>query len=241
MFKHIVAPKITKIKRKVIHNKRFYVTPEGKEYMSITTNLGMIEKPWLEEWRQSLGKEKADKETQRCAERGTAIHEMAERYLKNEKDFTKDHLPEHIKGFNQLKMRLKSINNIKAQEVSLWSDTLETAGAVDCIAEYDDVPSIIDFKTSNNTKTKDMVFDYFLQLTAYSLMWYERTGELIEDIVIVMYVERNAFPIIYKEKIHKYIKPLSKRLKEGEKLWLEYLTNQTQNDSSELNIPHPNK
>ena len=219
MFTHVDAPRIPKITRKTIHDHRFYVTPEGKEYLSITTNLGMVEKEWLREWRESVGEDFAKKEAQRCSERGDAIHDMAEKYLKNAKDPTKGHLDIHIRGFNQLKPRLNLVNNIKCQEQYLWSDTLRTAGAVDCIGDYDEVPSIIDFKTANNNRSKAMIEDYFLQTTAYSLMWYERTGELIKDITILMSVERGAFPLIFKEKIDKYVKPLAKRLKEGERKW----------------------
>lgn len=193
---------------------RHYTTPDGNQYPSITTMLGHKEKPWLEDWRQMLGKEKADKEQKRCADRGSAIHELIEKYLNNEEEFTRGYLPEYVKGFNQLKFRLNRINNIRTQEAALYSDTLKLAGRVDCIGEYDGVLSIIDFKTSNNNKEHDMIEDYFLQCTAYAIMWHEMTGEAIEDIVILMSVEKGMVPLIFKEKIDKYIKPLLKRIDE---------------------------
>ena len=194
--------------------KRFYVTPEDNKYVSITTMLGAKEKPWLNDWKNMLGADKAAKETKRCADRGTAIHEMAEKYLDNEVGFTKPYAAEYVRGFNQLKMRLNRIDNIRLQEAALYSDALKLAGRVDCIGEYDGVLSIIDFKTSNNNKDKDMVFDYFLQCTAYAIMWHERTGEAIEDICVLMTVERGMAPLMFKEKIDKYVKPLLKRTNE---------------------------
>ena len=134
--------------------KRFYVTPEDNKYPSITTMLGHKEKPWLNEWKTMLGPDKAAKETKRCADRGTAIHEMAEKYLDNEEGFTKGYASEYVRGFNQLKMRLNRVNNIRLQEAALYSDTLKLAGRVDCIGEYDGVLSVVDFKTSNNNKDK---------------------------------------------------------------------------------------
>lgn len=216
MFEHIGAPvDLPDLKAKTLPSGiRHYTTPEGNEYPSITTVLGHKEKPWLKEWQNMLGAEKAKKETKRCADRGTAVHELIEHYLNNEDDFTRGYSPEYVKGFNQLKFRLNHINNIRMQEAALYSDDLRLAGRVDCIGEYDGVLSVIDFKTSNNNKDKSMIEDYFLQCTAYAIMWYEMTGEPIEDIVILMTVEKGMVPLIFKEKIDKYVSPLLQRIDE---------------------------
>ena len=214
MFVHLDTPNIPEIKAKTINGVRHYTTPEGLVYPSVTTVLGQKEKPWLENWRQMLGPQKAAKETKRCAERGNNIHELVERYLKNEdENFIREYNFEHVRGFNQLKMRLNKIDNIRAQELAIWSDQLKVAGRVDCVGEYDGVLSIIDFKTSNNNKTDEMVEDYFLQCTAYAIMWFERTGESIEDITILMSVEKGIVPLIFQDKIDKYVKPLLTRIK----------------------------
>lgn len=196
--------------------RRWYITPDGNKYPSVTTMLGQQEKPWLTNWRNMLGNDKADKETKRCADRGQATHELIEKYLRNDPypDFTRGYKSEYIAGFNQLKLRLNKIDNIRGQEVQLYSDTLKLAGTVDCVAEYEGVLSVVDFKTSNNNKTKDMIEDYFLQCTAYAIMWHERTGEPIENIAILMTVERGMVPLVFKETIDKYIKPLLQRTRE---------------------------
>lgn len=218
MFNHLERPQLPDLKSKTTPSGvRHYTTPEGEVYPSITTILGHKEKPWLKEWQNMLGVEKAKKETKRCADRGTAIHEMVERYLDNNEKPTAGHDQQHIRGFNQLKPRLNHINNIRAQEIALWSDELRTAGRVDCIGEYDGVMSIIDFKTSNNNKTDGMIEDYWLQTTAYSLMWYEQTGELIENITILMSVEKGMVPLVFQDTIDKYIQPLLKRVDEYQK------------------------
>lgn len=196
---------------KIVNNRRFYKTPEGNSFPSVTTVLGHEEKQAIVDWRNSLGPAKAKQETERCAARGSAIHEIVEQYLQNkEVDFSK-YKNEYKLKFNQIKNTLKKINNINVQEVALYSNEMKIAGRVDCIGEFDGTLAVIDFKTSTNHKSKTMIYDYYLQATAYALMYFEMTGVLIEDIVIIMAVE-NGFPLLFREKITKYIGPLQKRI-----------------------------
>lgn len=212
-FKHTEVPEIFALTDKIVQGQRFYTLPTGERYPSITTILSAKGKEWLNDWRKMLGAEKADKETQRCAERGTAVHEMVERYLNNDEEPTKGHTREHAGLFNQVRLRLnQNVNNIRVQEAPLFSHRLKLAGRVDCVGEYDGVLSIIDFKTSNNNKTNEMIEDYYLQCTAYAVMYYEMYGVFIEDIVIVMAVERGMMPLVFKKKIYDYIDPLVERV-----------------------------
>lgn len=212
MFVHTKTPNITELSAKITNGQRWYTTPSGIKYPSVTTVLGAKEKPWLEEWRTSLGPKKADKETKRCADRGTAVHKIAEDYLNNLDDPTKGHDLTNVRLFNQLKFRLNKINNIRAQEVPLYSDSLKIAGRVDCVGEYDGVLAIIDFKTANNNKDEKMIEDYFLQCTAYAIMYEELFGEFIEDIVVLIAVEKGMMPLLFHRKIDDYVKPLVDRI-----------------------------
>lgn len=196
--------------------KRTYTTPSNKKYPSVTTMLGDEEKPYLIEWRESMGQENADKETKRAGNRGAETHSLIEYYLKNQltPEIAQRHDPQNIFLFNQIRLSLNKINNIKVQETGLFSDTLRLAGSVDCVGEYNGVPSIIDFKTSTRNKTKAMIFDYFLQTTAYAIMYNELTNDCIEDITIIMAVEKGIVPLVFHEKIDKYVKPLLLRIKD---------------------------
>lgn len=214
MFNHVGCPPLQELNAVTDEVKgRFYTTPEGNEYPSITTVLGQTsDKSWLKEWKESLGEKVAAKETARCADRGETVHSLAERYLNNEQYILDGNTMENVKMFNQLKMRLRKINNIRTQEAPLYSDFLGIAGRVDCVGEYKGQLCIIDFKTSNGIKTRDMVGDYFLQCTAYALMWYELTGERIDHLTILMAVEKSAVSMIFQDKIDKYVKPLQQRI-----------------------------
>ncbi len=196
---------------------RRYLTPEGISYPSITTVLSGEIKPAVIEWRNSLGAQAADIETKRATDRGTAVHDMVEKFLKNDQQPTKNHIQQHINDFNQLRLHLKKINNIALQEAVLWSDLLKVAGRVDCVAEFQGTLSIIDFKTSTNSKTTSMIEDYYLQTAGYALMFEERYNIIIEDIVIIMSVERGAVPLIFREKVSKYIPALCKRVSDYHK------------------------
>jgi genome maintenance exonuclease 1 len=206
---------------KTIENSqgRFYITPDGKKYPSITTLLSTKEKPGLVEWRNSLGAEAAAKETKRAAERGTAVHAMLELFLKNDTDPVSNvnkNVPisvNHVAEFNSIKRYIqKHVNNIVLQESALYSDTLKVAGRVDCIAEWDGKLSVIDFKTSTNNKNKQIIEDYFLQTTAYALMFEEIYKETIEQVVIIISVEKGIVPLIYKESVDSYMEPLVRRI-----------------------------
>jgi genome maintenance exonuclease 1 len=191
---------------------RWYQISEDVKYPSITSVLGAKEKPFLNDWRNMLGETKATAELKRCADRGTAVHDMCEKYLMNYDNPCDGHTTENKKLFNQLKITLNKINNILIQEGALYSDVLQTAGRVDCIAEYMNIPSVIDFKSSTNLKTEAMIEDYYLQETFYALAFYEMTGIVVNQIVTIMVVERAILPVVWVRDIAPFIAPLSRRI-----------------------------
>lgn len=215
MFTHLGI--IKPIDIKVINGPsgRFYVSPiTNEKYPSITSMLGAKEKPHLKEWRNMLGADKADKEMKRCADRGTAVHQMIEDYLNNKPDPTKGMDPVHVREFNQVRLKLNKINNIHAQEVALWSDDLRIAGRVDCIGEYEGKLAVIDFKTSNGDKKQSMIDSYWKQTCFYALAYQEIYNIQIDDLVIIMSSEKGIVPLVFKDKVENWIEPLLKDVHE---------------------------
>ncbi len=200
---------IPEVSTKNINRKRFYDTPTGF-YPSITTVLGVRKekKEGLAKWRERVGNDVANHIMRTAAGRGTAVHHMCEDFLNN-KDVIKEEqkfLPWCL--FSQLKPTLeKSINNIYAQECGLWSEKYRVAGRVDCIAEWNGVPSIIDFKTSRSERKDDYNFEYYMQASAYAEMFEERTGIEINQIVILVVTEDGLVQEFVREK-HDYLEPL---------------------------------
>ena len=89
-----------------------------------------------------------------------------ESYISNEEGFlNEDVMPDMRHAFNQFVPILDRVDNVHYLETMLYSEILGLAGQVDCIAEFDGVPSIIDFKTSLKPKREDWILNYFEQCT----------------------------------------------------------------------------
>ena len=106
------------------------------------------------------------------------------------------------------------INNVRALEYPLYSDAMRLAGTVDCVAEYEGVLSLIDFKTSKNRKSKEDITSYFLQTSIYSLMIQEMYGIKIDKLVILMAIDNENKVLVFEESRKNWFNLLVKKLKE---------------------------
>ena len=194
-----------------IKGKRFYVTPEGNKYPSITTVLSDRNKEGIIKWRESVGNDVANQVMRQAASRGTAVHTLIENYLNNEELSKQAVLP--VALFVTMKSELDNINNIRIQEGGLYSDKLGVAGRVDCIAEYKGKISVIDFKTSTKEKKEEWVENYFIQGSAYCEMYEERFLQPIEQVVILIVTEDGAVQTFIKDK-RDYLPLLKTAIKE---------------------------
>lgn len=192
--------------------KRFYSTPCG-EFPSVTTVVGFKKQQFFAEWRN-----KNPEESKRVTSRGTKFHGLIEKYLKNE-PFDLDSLHSNQKAlFLLLKPELDKIDNIVALETPLWSKTIGLAGRTDCIAEYDGKLSIIDFKASTKEKRKSDIENYFMQATAYALMYQEQTGTIIDNFSILIACE-DGLRQVFEGNPMKYVKPLRNIIMEYRQLY----------------------
>ena len=187
--------------------KRYYTSPSGKRLPSVTTVVGAMKKQAIMEWRNRVGEVEANRISKLATGRGNRVHDLAERYLKNEKIEWVREMPDSVEMFRTLIPHLHRINNIHYIEQALWSEQIGLAGRVDLIAEWDGVLSVIDFKTSKNIKKKEDIQDHFAQCTAYAGMYEEHVSVPIDQIVIVMAVE-NEEPLIFIEKTGDHINTL---------------------------------
>ena len=201
---------------------RFYTNLNTNEsYPSITTVLGAQSKQGILEWKKRVGEEVANHISNQAATRGTAVHNMVEDHLNNldideNEKYKKQFLPRMM--FNILKPELAKINNIRLQEAAMFSTDYTVAGRVDCIAEYDGVLSVIDFKTSTKEKSEDWIENYFIQGAAYSQMYKEHFGEEVTQVVILITTEQGTTqvfkknPYDYLEKLKQYVEEFYKTI-----------------------------
>ena len=207
MFEHVEV-ELHEMEAVTTEEGRVYKTPEGIGLPSITTVLSILSRDSIEAWKKKVGVEEANKISHRAATRGTAVHEIIEKYLDNKEDYRDGYTPDIIESFIALKPVLDGkIGRIFAQEAPLYSNHLGVAGRVDCVAEFDGKLSIIDFKTSRKPKRKNYIQNYFMQEAAYSIMWEERTRMPITQLVTIIAVDQHE-PQVFIEHRDNWVRPL---------------------------------
>ena len=193
---------------------RVYQTPSGRSYPSVTTVTGLLGKEAIMAWRKRVGEEEANRVSSKAAKRGTRVHTLCEDFLSN-KEVMVDMFDHDM--WEKFKPLLLRIDNIHALETPLYSDHLEVAGTVDCIAEFDGKVSVIDFKTSKRLKSRDDIHGYFMQCSAYAVAFEELTGIPVSRLVILMAVD-DEDPLVFIEKRDTWVSDF-KKLREDYRKW----------------------
>jgi len=195
---------------------RKYFVDDKKKYPSITTVLSILSRDGIAAWRRRVGDEEADRVSLQATTRGSAVHQIVEDYIDNKPDYDAGYFPNVLENFYQIKSVIdKRVGRVYAQEQPLYSNHLRVAGRVDCVAEFDGQLSIIDFKTSKKRKTRSRCYNYFMQEAAYAVMWEERTGMPITQLVTVMSVD-DDHPLVFVEQRDDWTEKLHETIKQYE-------------------------
>jgi hypothetical protein len=204
MFQHEFVKDIP-LTTEQIDGKRYYLTPEGNKYPSITTALSHMSKDAILKWRKRVGEEQANKISNAASSRGTKVHLIAEKYVLNDPDYLKDVNPVHADMFKPIKDYLdEHCDLVYGTEVGMYSDTLRLAGRCDLICRLDGKPCIVDFKTASKPKEEKWISNYFMQCAAYSQMAYERHGIMAKRICILIATEHDGLQVFYKRTSEYY-------------------------------------
>ena len=212
-FKHKDGIVLQELKTKNIDGKRHYVTPGGN-YPSVTSITSQLSAEGIKAWRARVGEKEAQKIITKASIRGTSVHKLCEDYVNNIE------VKESNDVFEQIKSELdKHLGTIYAVEAPLYSDKLKVAGRVDLIAEWKGKLSIIDFKTAKKTKKEEWIEAYFMQESAYAVMFAERMGwelpleKMNMDIVTIIGVDGQDQAQMFEKKSKDYF-PKFKELRD---------------------------
>lgn len=164
-----------------------YKTADGTRVPGVTTVLSVLAKPALINWANKMGLQGIDttKYVDAAAQAGTAAHAMIEAHLKGE-EFDPSPYPADLlslaengyikyldwEGSHQL--------NLIGSEMPLVSEAERYGGCIDCYAELDGIPTLIDFKTNSSGVYDEMRH----QVVAYKNLLLEH-GYAVQKILIV--------------------------------------------------------
>ena len=170
---------------------RHYLDSNQKPVPSVTTVLSATSKSkdGLIQWKNRVGEQEAERIVKQSTDIGTAVHEAIENYLNgkpwNRFEETHDQLLAKKISKKFVSDGLQGITEIWGLEVGLVLDNLY-AGTADCVGTYNNIPTLIDFKTAKKIKKREWIEDYFLQGCAYANAHNVMFDTRIEQIVILM-------------------------------------------------------
>jgi genome maintenance exonuclease 1 len=204
---------LTDMKVDTLPSGRTYHTPDGS-YPSITTVLGKTaNNPWLAAWKARVGEEEAARISKEATDRGTIVHDFAERHFNGESIHLENHSPDIIQMTNDLIRSVETgIEEIWGQEQILWSNKYRYAGRSDMIGIWKGKPSIVDFKTSKKRKSSSNIRDYYIQCCAYAIAHNELYGTGIRNGVIIITVDGDK-PQIFEKDLPPFLYELRNRRK----------------------------
>jgi len=212
-FTHLLHPEIPKIKQININGVRHYDTPDGT-LISITSLLKNFTPEGILEWRKAVGEDVANEVMRAAADRGSKVHKIIENCLSNkpENDLVGNYGELAARMFSQMVPALDKIDRIRALEKGLYSTRFGIAGRVDCIAEYNNELTVIDFKTSTR-KRDERNETHLVQASFYSLAWEERTGEKVNQIAILTTTEDGKLDV-YRDDPSNHVDRLEEMIEE---------------------------
>lgn len=135
----------------------------GDLYPSITTVLSHYFSRQFDDFEN---KELLTELRNRGARYGNILHDYAESYIlkkPNNNDFVGKALFEPIKLFVD-----NNITKVHATEKVVIDRVSRTAGRFDCFADWNDIPSVVDFKNSRDNKERADIPNYFIQMAFYA-------------------------------------------------------------------------
>lgn len=147
----------------------YLIDAQGVRLPSVTTILNATRPQAAREdlmrWRDRLGTTEAGRISAAASRRGSMTHKQVKTYLAGENPVC----PEAIRPYwESLEPVLSDVQDVSLLEKTVFHYDLGYAGKVDCVATYQGVPCVIDWKTADQPKGSiERLYDGPLQLAAY--------------------------------------------------------------------------
>lgn len=192
------------------NGKQYYLDAKGNHLPSVTTILNatkpQADRERLLNWKARVGTEEASRITTAASRRGTKTHKQIERYLLGENPVCSEASRPY---WESIKPVLQEINTIRLVEGSVFHYDLSYSGKVDCIASYQGIPCVCEWKTSDKPKGSiERLYEHPLQLAAYigaANKYYSDYGiELNHALLVVAIPEMAAEVFWFNPDIIKY-------------------------------------
>ena len=170
MIKKINKYSYIDVERSENHGTRTYDV-SGFKLPSVTTILSRTkDKKKLQEWRDRVGNNEADRVMNLSSKRGTLMHKYLEHYVlgKGYEDLTELGQTTKKMANKVIEVGLTPVEGYYGSEITLYYPGLY-AGTTDLVCIHNDMETIVDFKQSNRPKKKEWIDDYFLQSAAYAM------------------------------------------------------------------------
>ena len=184
---------------------RTYKVPSGEKYPSVSTVLSINQGEWLQEWKDRVGEEVANKISKAATDRGSRVHEACEDFLYGRDTTWKMAENESKRMYENFLPILENVKIIRGLETQMYSDKLRVAGTCDLITEEKDGSVVMrDWKTASRPKSREDIPNYFMQMSAYSYMVFEHTGILIKKIAVHLTTPDDGL-FTYEEKVSDWL------------------------------------
>jgi len=191
-------------KRMREQGKQYYVDTRGTRLPSVSTILNATKpqahREALFNWQRRVGTAEANRIAGTASRRGTGTHKQIQRYLEG-KDLA---ISETVLPYWQsIEPVLQDIQDVQLIEGSVFHYELGYAGKVDCVASFQEVPCLCEWKTADKPKGSiDRLYDYPLQLVAYCgavNQHYQEYGVKLEHALLVVAIPGMPAEVLWFE------------------------------------------
>lgn len=178
-----------------------YYSSSGEKLPSVTTILGIVSKPFLTKWANSMGLKGINTEdyTRNITGIGTLAHAKVQGFLEGKEVDESGYTAEQRGTANQCFIKFMEWRRAHAVELifsekSLVSERNGYGGTIDAFLLVDGTPTIVDFKTSGSVS-----IEYFAQLAAYYQMMGENGFNAERLAILWLPKDERGFEYITKE------------------------------------------